>query len=334
MIFRRAREVVSALDDQIAFIEWREKSDGRGLRCELFDDTEFKSPRKVRHADKLSFITWSDPDIDVPGDAFCMRWTGFLRPPVAGRYKLLLRGDDTAQIWLDEKLVLDVTRNRGEAIIDLTTKPTALRAELTDLGGAAAFSFQWIAPGTDRATVVPSDCFFTDAEAAARLGGKPLTFPRGRGLRAELFAGRDFQRPLLTRTDANINNDFERAAPDPRLPVAFSIRWSGFLKPPKPGRYKLTASVDDGVRLWIDNHLVLERWPSFPNDHDVTLDLTARPHMIVVEYHQIANPGFITLHWQNLDEPNAPRVPIPPEAFFTDRAVAERAGVFDLKLEQ
>ena len=119
------------------------------------------------------------------------------------------------------------------------------------------------------------------------------------------------------------------ATPDPRLPAAFSIRFSGFLKAPKPGRYKLTACVDDGVRLWLDNQLVLERWPSHVADHDITVDLGAKPHAIVVEYHQIANRAWLSLHWQNLDDPDSPRVPIPPEAFFTDRGVAERAGILD-----
>lgn len=331
MIFKRAREVVGALDDQIAFIEWREKSDGRGLRCELFKEPNFTELAKTRIDYSLDFA-WSSaaPDIDVPGNAFSGRWTGFIRAPVAGRYKFIVHHDDDVRMWIDERLVIergDV--GRAEAFIELTGKPQSIRVEIQDLHGNAGLGVAWLLPGAEREALVSADCLFTDKESAERLAGKPLTLPKGRGIRAEIFAGRDFQKPLLARTELDLDHYFEHATPDPRLPAAFSIRFSGYLKAPKPGRYKLTACVDDGIRLWLDNQLVLERWPSHVADHDITVDLAAKPHAIVVEYHQIANRAWLSLHWQNLDDPDSPRVPIPPEAFFTDRAVAERAGTLD-----
>jgi hypothetical protein len=331
MIFKRAREVVGALDDQIAFVEWREKSDGRGLRCELFEESDFTSLKKTRIDHSLDFA-WSSasPDIDVPGDSFSARWTGALRAPVAGRYKFVVHHDDDVRMWIDERLVIergDV--GRAEAFIELTGKPQSLRVELQDLHGGAGLSVAWVVPGAEGESLIPPDCLFADKESADRLAGKPWTLPKGRGLRAEIFAGRDFQKPFLARTEPDIDHNFQNATPDPRLPTAFSIRFSGYLKAPKPGRYKLTACVDDGIRLWLDNQLLLERWPSHVADHDITVDLTGKPHALVLEYHQIANRAWVSLHWQNLDAPDSPRVPIPPEAFFTDRAVAERAGILD-----
>jgi hypothetical protein len=138
---------------------------------------------------------------------------------------------------------------------------------------------------------------------------------------------------LLARTEPDLDHNFQDAAPDPRLPTAFSIRFAGYLKTPKPGRYKLIACADDGVRLWLDNQLLLERWPSAPGDHEITIDLTDKPHALVLDFHQIANHSYLSLHWQNLNEPDSPRVPIPPEAFFTDRGVAERVDVLDTNVE-
>jgi hypothetical protein len=80
MLPKRSREVIGALDDQITVIEWREKSDGRGLRCELFEEPDFTGLKKTRIDYSLDFA-WSTaaPDIDVPGDSFSVRLTGFLR---------------------------------------------------------------------------------------------------------------------------------------------------------------------------------------------------------------------------------------------------------------
>lgn len=330
MLPKRSREVIAALDDQIVLIEWREKSDGRGLRCELFADTDFADLKKTRIDHELDFLWRSAaPDIDVPGDSFSARWTGFLRAPVAGRYRIIIHGDDRTKLWIDDQLIAEANVNLAEAFIDLTGKPQSLRVDHIEAAGEACLSLRWVVPGNDRVTIVPPDCFFTTAESADRLAGKRLTLPKGRGVRTDVFGGRDFRILLVSRVDADIDSLFHDAAPDPRLAGAFSIRCSTFLKAPEPGLYKLTASVDDGVRLWIDNHLVLERWPSFLGEHSVTLPLTGKPQPLVLEFHNIAGLGWLSLHWQRMDQPDAPRVPIPPEAFFTDRGLAERSGLLE-----
>src|SRR5688572_6263513 len=182
MIFKRAREVVGALDDQIAFIEWREKSDGRGLRCELFKEPNFTELAKTRIDYSLDFA-WSSasPDIDVPGNAFSGRWTGFIRAPVAGRYKFVVHHDDDVRMWIDERLVIergDV--GRAEAFIELTAKPQSVRVEIQDLRGNAGLGVAWLMPGAERESLIPPDCLFADKESAERLAGKPWTLPKGR----------------------------------------------------------------------------------------------------------------------------------------------------------
>ena len=179
MLPKRAREVVGALDDRIAHTEWREKSDGRGLRCELFEESNFTKPKKIRTDHNLDFA-WSTaaPDTDVPGDSFSARWTGFLRAPVAGRYQLIVHHDDDVRLWIDGRPVIDAGDvGRAEAFIDFTGKPQSLRVELQDLRGAAGITVAWVMPNTDRPVTVPPDCFFTDEEAANRLGAKPWTLP-------------------------------------------------------------------------------------------------------------------------------------------------------------
>jgi hypothetical protein len=48
----------------------------------------------------------------------------------------------------------------------------------------------------------------------------------------------------------------------------FAARWTARLDPPATGEYTFTTVSDDGVRLWIDDRLILENW----TDHGVTED--------------------------------------------------------------
>lgn len=40
----------------------------------------------------------------------------------------------------------------------------------------------------------------------------------------------------------------------------FLVRWTGTLRVPKTGTYTLGTANSDGVRLWLNNNLILNRW--------------------------------------------------------------------------
>ena len=73
------------------------------------------------------------------------------------------------------------------------------------------------------------------------------------GLLAEYYEGR-FERRLLVRRDATINFDWTHRAPAPGVPPEyFSVRWTGTLLPPATGQYVFHITVDDGMRVWLDD---------------------------------------------------------------------------------
>jgi len=81
------------------------------------------------------------------------------------------------------------------------------------------------------------------------------------GLTAEYYAGLDFAELKFTRTDRFIDFNWHDQSPDYRIPVnQFSVRWSATLQAPKSGTYSFKATTDDGVRLWIGDQLVIDRW--------------------------------------------------------------------------
>lgn len=82
------------------------------------------------------------------------------------------------------------------------------------------------------------------------------------GLKAEYFNNTTLEgNPVVTRIDESIDFEWGEGVPHPFInPDHFSVRWTGKLKSPKTGKYKIGLTVDDGVRLYIDNKLIIDEW--------------------------------------------------------------------------
>jgi beta-glucosidase len=89
-------------------------------------------------------------------------------------------------------------------------------------------------------------------------------------------------------------------SPDPKIPADhFSVRWTGRLIPPASGTYRLGASTDDGVRLYLDGKLLIDSWFDRGATLDyVTVDLQAgKQYDIRMEYYENTGWAYATLVW-------------------------------------
>jgi beta-glucosidase len=93
------------------------------------------------------------------------------------------------------------------------------------------------------------------------------------GLKAEYFNNQELRGPAATvRTDPQINFNWGRYNPTPELTGNnFSVRWSGKLKAPESGLYRLGFTADDGARLYLDGKLLVDAWAANPNKGDKTV---------------------------------------------------------------
>ncbi len=129
------------------------------------------------------------------------------------------------------------------------------------------------------------------------------------GLQGEYFNNLELEgMPLLTRVDRRIDFDLDRAEPAPGVGGVYSIRWTGELKPPAAGSYRLQVSIDrcldcqghDGYRLWVDGKKLLEDDGSGKRRPDaVTLEWKdAQPHAIRLELLHSGEDEGIHLKWE------------------------------------
>jgi beta-glucosidase len=115
------------------------------------------------------------------------------------------------------------------------------------------------------------------------------TSPGGpRGLKAEYFNNEHLQGdPALVRTDERVDFHWGAGSYGDAGPVDhFSVRWTGYFVPEAEDDYKFYVSADDGVRLYLDDALVIDDWKT----HGETLDTysahleAGKPHRIRLEY--------------------------------------------------
>jgi beta-glucosidase len=90
-----------------------------------------------------------------------------------------------------------------------------------------------------------------------------VTVPGGEaGLKGEYFGNEEFKgEPALVRTDARIDfhwgdGSFAEGAPTDH----FAVRWTGYFVPKVEDDYRFYTSADDGVRLYVDDELLIDDW--------------------------------------------------------------------------
>ena len=72
-------------------------------------------------------------------------------------------------------------------------------------------------------------------------------------------------------------------------------------------------SVDDGVRFWVDDSLLVDQWwAGERTDYEVNVDLESGYHFLEMEYCDKEGPAAVRLNWEST-APTSPHTSSPPE---------------------
>jgi len=77
----------------------------------------------------------------------------------------------------------------------------------------------------------------------------------------------------------------------------FSSRWTRYVNF-EAGSYRFTILTDDGIRFWIDDHLVPESWQHQRETYEVTVYLEAGYHRLRVEHWEDYGWAALSLRWE------------------------------------
>src|SRR5690606_9260066 len=102
------------------------------------------------------------------------------------------------------------------------------------------------------------------------------------------------------RTDATVNFNWGFGSPDPSMHQDwFSIRWTGQVEAPATGSYTFYTQTDDGVRLWVDDVLLIDQWQNQATTEwsgSISLAQDQR-YDIKMEYYDAGNEAVANLLW-------------------------------------
>ena len=117
------------------------------------------------------------------------------------------------------------------------------------------------------------------------------------------FNNADLTSPVLTRSDATIDFDWGTGSPDPTIGTdTFSVRWIGTIKPWSTENYTFYAQSDDGVRLWINNQLIIDRWVDQAGAEWASAPIAlvgGISYDIKLEYYANTGAAMIKLRWSS-----------------------------------
>ncbi len=282
---------------------WWNRADAlRGWEGRYYDNRELRgAPAMIRDDAEINF-DWGQgaPASWMASDNFSVRWVRTINLP-AGLYRFNGRSDDGMRLWIDDvDLKLDhwapQTLTWHYQDWHWLEGRHTLRVEYFDGTGSASVQFWWdyaatveaaraMAPSpTYRSTTVVAPAPSTPVPSTPTTGGSSAIQLPG-PWQGEYFATRDMTKtPALVRTDTAIDFDWGWNSPAPEIPVnSFAVRWTGTFDA-EGGRYRLTTTTDDGVRVYVDDRLVINSWWPMRGVRSAIVRLTPGQHVIRVEY--------------------------------------------------
>jgi len=167
----------------------------------------------------------------------------------------------------------------------------------------APYTFIWtnVGPGNYSLTAKAKDNgFAATISAPIVITVNPPPVGNGTGLSADYYDNIDFTGTKLTRIDPTVSFDWGSGSPDPRIGAeTFSVRWTGLVQPRYSGVYAFYTTTDDGVRLWVNNQLIINNW----TDHGPTDDVgliplgAGTPYDIRMDFYENGGGATAILGW-------------------------------------
>lgn len=240
---------------------------------------------------KINFSWSGSPAPGVNAENFSVYWEGRIQFP-DGWKQFTVTSDGPFQLWIDGRLVFD----KGTNATLQTWTPIIFTAS----------SSPFINPGqsTQNGNNHRVEVRYSHASGAAQValswGDEPAPGDGpANAWRADYYNTKTLNGYILSRLEEAIDNDYAGGSPDPMVfSDAFSARWTGDWDF-GAGTYNFTAITDDGMRVWIDDVQMLNKWFDQPPTTYKFSKVFAAPgrHRVRIEYYEGAATARAFFSW-------------------------------------
>ncbi len=128
----------------------------------------------------------------------------------------------------------------------------------------------------------------------------------GTGLTGIYYDNADFTNQKTARLSPRVNHNWGSFAPAPGMGNdQWSVRWLGQIQPQFSQNYTFYTYTDDGVRLWVNDQLVIDRFiGQAATEHSGTIRLNAgQLYNIRIDYFDDAFGALAQLRWSSASTP-------------------------------
>ncbi|HBK97596.1 MAG TPA: hypothetical protein DD001_09830 [Microcoleaceae bacterium UBA10368] len=212
------------------------------------------------------------PGNGVRNDQFSARWTGSFNFQ-GGDYTFKQSVDDGMRVWVDNNLIHDTWNGRNavdySVVRNMTPGQHTVKVEYKEWTGAALAKVSW-------ESTPPNNRFLAQFYNNTDLSGTPV----------------------FSRYDNSINYDWGTGGPGNGVKNdQFSARWTGSFNF-EGGDYTFKESVDDGMRVWVDNNLIHDTWNGRNAvDYSRVVPMTPGQHTVKVEYKEWTDSALAKVSW-------------------------------------
>jgi VCBS repeat-containing protein len=250
-------------------------------RGEYFDNSELKGdPTLIRNDEEIDF-DWKtgSPDKAISADSFSVRWTRTMEFD-AGMVRFHLLMDDGAVLWVDDRLVIDEWKQGATREIEL---------DLYLEKGDHDFKVEYYEAGSQ--SVVQ---FWWEELDELEFEGWKGTYWFNKSLDSSW---------ALIREDEAVKFNWVFESPVLGIPVdAFSVQWEKSVEF-EPGDYVFSAYADDGIRVYIDDAIVIDEWHRSNGSelYQTELQLSGT-HELTVQYYEGPQHAKVLFEWERKNE--------------------------------
>jgi hypothetical protein len=234
-------------------------------------------------------FNWANgsPGTGVNADQFSARWTRYI-DVTPGTYRFTAVSDDGMRVWIDSEQIINDWSDHAVHTVAVDKYLGAghhlITVEYYENTGGAVAKFSWAAWHGE---------YFNNTT----LSGTPTAL----------------------REDPTVDFNWGTASPIPGTINSdnFSVRWTRTLNL-TAGNYRFSVTVDDGVRLWVNNHLLVDKWQiQAVTTYTGDIYLAGGDVPVKIEYYDGTGQAVMRLSWTTISGGGGGSTP-PPGTIIVD----------------
>ncbi|MCB0850601.1 MAG: PQQ-dependent sugar dehydrogenase, partial [Bacteroidetes bacterium] len=202
-----------------------------------------------------------------------------------------------------------------EVDLEVLSGPATVNGKtITLTGGLGEVKLKASQPGNG--TYLPAPAIETSFHVYNQSAGQ------GTGLLGTYFDNNNLTNPVFQRVDSKIDFNWGSGSPDGSIGSnTYSVRWEGQIEAPYTENFTFTTSADDGVKLWVNNTLIINEWGGGAlATHSGSINLVQGQKVpIKLEYHEENAYALVSLSWSS---PNVSPEIVPKRFLFTNHVAA------------